>query len=117
MNAVELDRMKAEILSWLKREAWGHANAKPRRHLVKRLLFLAYHLPKADPDSFVRRTYRAMPEVGRCAQGIYLIVTAEDRRISAEYLHGKAMKILTYEKSTKDAAPCGQMSLPIGGER
>jgi hypothetical protein len=62
-------------------------------------------------DRKMRKTYEHMDEVGSGGKGVFLIVTADDRRIAGKQLHGRAMAELVREKRIKDAGACGQISL------
>jgi len=102
------DLLTGDIRSWLRSNARGHANAKPRRLLLAHLLYLGHALPKSDPDRAMRKAYESMEDVGSCAKGIFLVVTAEDRRIAGVQLHGHALAELVREKRVKDGAEAGE---------
>jgi hypothetical protein len=64
-------------------------------------------------DRGMRKAYESMAMVGSCLRGLFWIVTSEDRKVAETSLHGRAMAELVREKRIKDAAPAGQMELPL----
>lgn len=111
------DLLKTDIISWLRTNANGNANARPRKFLVAYLLFLGHKLPKADPDRVVRRVCAEMPEVGSSLKGYFYITNAADRKVAQGQLAAPAVAMLERKRQIERSAPQGQMSLPMGGER
>lgn len=109
----------SDIERWLRENARGAENAKPRGRLMDHLISKSLLSPLAHIDRRVfdtedrkmRRAYETMEFVGSCSRGLFWIVTAEDRRIAQSQLHGRAMAELVREKRIKDSAPCGQGEL------
>ena len=99
-------QLAIDIRSWLADHA-GRAKAEPRAVL---LAYLKANGHGVD-DRQMRRAYADMDRLGACSRGIFLILDAEDRRISQCGLHAKAMSELVRERRIKDAAPCGQREL------
>ena len=95
-----------DIMEWLRRHA-GRAKAAPRAELLAYLRAQGHGID----DRQMRRAYAGMDRLGSCSRGIFLIVDAEDRRISQRGLHSHAMAELVRERAIKDAAPQGQISL------
>ena len=106
-------QLRTDILVWLREHAKGHANAKPRKTTLLPWLCSQGHWPSPNDtaDRALRKFKETMPEVGSCARGYFLIVTAEDRRVAEAQLHGRAMAELVREKAIREAAPRGQMEL------
>jgi hypothetical protein len=52
-----------------------------------------------------------MPKVGSSLRGYFWCVTAEDRRVAQQSLHGRAIAELGREKRIRDAADGGQLGL------
>ena len=95
-----------DIRSWLADHA-GRANAAPRAELLAYLRAQGHGVD----DRAMRKAYANMDRLGSCSRGIFLIIDAEDRRISQRGLHAHAMASLVRERAIKDAAPCGQIEL------
>ena len=116
MTPLQLTRLRDDIREWLRENAFGNANAKPRRLLVAHLEWLGHPLPKADPDRCVRKAYEDLAVVGSCQRGLFYIATAEDRRIASGGLHGKALAVLAREKMIKAAPVQAAQGNLWGGE-
>lgn len=101
-----------DILSWLKSNASSHLNAKPRRLLLAYLCAQGHWpTPNDTADRAMRKAYETMAQVGSCGRGIFLIQTAEDRRISAGQLAAPAVAMLDRKRQIERSAPQGQISL------
>ena len=105
-------QLRDDILAWLRDNARGHAQAKPRHHLLVRLCALG-HWPTPDEraDRALRRFKETMPEVGSCGKGYFLIVTADDRRVAMGQLAAPAAAMFDHKREIEKAAPQGQMEL------
>ena len=103
--------LRSDILAFLHAHASGAAHATPRRRLLTHLAVKGQLPMNSTGDRKMRKTYEHMDEVGSCLKGVFLIVTAEDRRIAGKQLHGRAMSELVREKRIRDAGVCGQILL------
>ena len=98
--------LSAAILDWLRFNAKGNANAKPRRELMKGLVAQGLISPLALTDDKVnesedrrlRRAYQGLERVGSCSRGLFYIVGYEDRKLAQGQLRSKAMAELVREK-------------------
>jgi len=99
--------LRDDILAFLHANARGSAHATPRRNLLMYLNINGHSIC----DRRMRATYEAMPEVGSCLRGIFLIVTAEDRKAATKQLHSASMAMLGHEKKIREAGEQGQISL------
>jgi hypothetical protein len=106
-------QLRTDILLWLRENARGHGNAKPRKTTLLPALCVLGHWPSPDDtaDRALRKFKETMPEVGSCSRGYFLIVTSEDRRIAQGNLHSRAMSELVHKKRIGDAGAEGQMGL------
>ena len=101
-----------DILSWLKSNASGHAQAKPRRLLLAYLCQQGHWASANDSaDRAMRKAVESMPQVGSCSRGYFAIVTAEDRRIAEGQLAAPAVAMLDRKRQIEKSAPCGQGEL------
>ncbi len=100
-----------DIRSVLSARARGSAHAMPRRVLLAEL----HRLGRTVSDRALRRAYADMADVGSSLAGIFLIVTAEDRRVSCGQLAAPAASMFERKRQIEKAAPQGQMTL-WGGE-
>ena len=95
-----------DISSWLRANARGRQNAKPRDLLREHL----HELGHTVTDRKMREVYAGIKDVGHsCAapKGLYWIVTASDRQATTDQLHGRAMSELVREREIKDAGASG----------
>ena len=105
----------ADISSWLRENALGNANAKPRKRLLAYLRNQGHSLPSGDPDRYMRRLCEKDKDlagkIGACSRGYFWIVTADDRRIAQAQLDHPAKAMLVREKRIREAGDAGQMGL------
>ena len=101
-----------DIKSWLSTHASGHLNAKPRRLLLAWLCQQGHWAsPNESADRAMRKAYETMEQVGSCSKSVFIIQTAEDRRISAGQLAAPAVAMLDQKRQIERAAPQGQGEL------
>ena len=97
-----------DIKSFLIDHAYGSAKATPRRHLLHHLNIQGHSIC----DRRLRKIYghggELEGQVGSSGAGIFWIVTAEDRAIATDQLHGRAMAELVRERELKDAGASGE---------
>ena len=96
-----------DILDFLRERARGAEHATPRHHLLSYLSANGHSVN----DRALRRAYADIPEVGSNAHGLFLIVTADDRKAATRQLHSHSMSELVREKRIKDGGQVGQGSL------
>jgi len=102
-----------DISSWLRTNARGRQNAKPRDLLREHL----HELGHTVTDRKMREVYAGIKDVGHaCAnpKGLYWIVTASDRQATTSQLHGRAMSELVREREIKDAGASGEQGRLFG---
>ena len=107
------DLIKDQIVLWLKTNALGRENAKPRRLLKNHLV---YALFLEISDRTLRRYYSAMNHVGyacRDPKGIFWIDDIGELRAFKAEQESKAISIFTRTKKTQIAIEGErQMELP-----
>lgn len=97
------DLIKDKIAEWLKRNALGRENAKPRRVLRD---FVTYELFHKISDRTLRRIYSSMNHVGyACSnpKGIFWIDDLRELRAFKAEQEAKAVSIFTRTKKTQFA--------------
>ncbi|HDT13897.1 MAG TPA: hypothetical protein ENO03_06010 [Candidatus Aminicenantes bacterium] len=97
------DFVKDEIEKWLKGNALGRENAKPRRLLKNHLV---YALFLEISDRTLRRYYRTMNNIGyscRRPRGIFWIEDLRDLQAFKAEQEAKAISIFTRTKKTQIA--------------
>ena len=99
--------LAADITSWLHANAFGNANAKPRRLLLDYLHAQGH----SCGDRQMRAAYESLDNVGSSLKGLFWIVTAEDRRIAQGQLHAPSMAMLHRERVIKESGDCEQQML------
>jgi len=87
-----------KIKEWLKKNALGKVNAKPRTLLR---LYIKYDLYNDISDRALRRTYASFNHVGYSSSGIYWIDDAADLRNFKKRQVGRAAAIFTRTKKTE----------------
>jgi hypothetical protein len=97
----------SDIESWLREHAYGHAQAKPRRLLLEYLHSQGHSID----DRRMRKEYESLDKVGSCGQGLFLIVTAEDRRVAQGALVAPAASMFDRKRRIEKSAPQGQGEL------
>jgi hypothetical protein len=89
----------ADIESWLRSHALGHAKARPRRELLAYLCAQGHWpTPNDTADRAMRKACETMEQVGSCSRGYFWIVNAEDRRIARGQLIAPARSMFEREK-------------------
>ena len=111
MRPTMTDIYLEDIESWLRSNARGAANAKPRHELLAHLKAQGF----SGGDRGMRKSYgQGGPlegKVGSSLRGVFWIVTAEDRAVAQKTLHAPAMASLVRESEIRKSAPCGQGEL------
>ena len=90
-----------KVKEWLKKNALGKVNAKPRAELLE---YVIYGLHYDISDRALRRTYASLNHVGySCSKpkGIYWIDDAADLRNFKDRQQGRAVAIFTRTKKTE----------------
>jgi hypothetical protein len=87
-----------KIKEWLKKNALGKVNAKPRAELLE---YVIYGLHYDISDRALRRTYASFNHVGYSSKGIYWIDDAADLRNFKDRQQGRAVAIFTRTKKTE----------------